>query len=93
MKTTIHNVVIETRALELGKKFVLCKNATVRSLAKETGYSKSTIHKDLSERLKNISGTLYEEVREKLNINKEERCIRGGEATKQKYLSLKQGRL
>ena len=93
MKTTKHNIVIEARALELGEKFVLCKDATVRSLAQETGYSKSTIHKDLSERLKEINGTLYEEVREKLDTNKEERCIRGGNATKQKYLNIKQGRL
>lgn len=93
MKSKIHNVVIEARVLEIGEKFVLCKDATVRSLAKDTGYSKSTIHKDLSERLRNINGTLYEEVREKLDINKEERCIRGGNATKQKYLNLKQSRL
>ena len=91
MKTP-HNVVVEERALELGEHFVLCKDATVRSIAKDYGISKSTVHKDLTERLKEINGSLYNEVREKLDVNREERHLRGGEATKQKYLSLKQSR-
>ena len=86
---TVHNLTIENRALELGEKFVLCKRATVRSIAKEENLSKSTVHKDLTERLKNISMPLYIEVRKKLDVNKEERHIRGGEATKQKYLSMR----
>lgn len=88
-----HVVVMENRVLELGKKYVLCKDATVRKLAKESGVSKSTVYKDLSERLKEIDGLLYKEVYDKMSQNKEERAFRGGNATKQKYLSLKQGRL
>ena len=93
MRISQHNLVIEERALRVGEKFVLCKESTVRSLAKEEGCSKSTVHMDLAERLKDIDKTLYKKVRKKLDINKNERCLRGGEATKQKYLSLKQGRL
>lgn len=93
MRISQHNLVIEERALRLGEKFVLCKESTVRSLANEEGYSKSTIHIDLTERLKDIDKTLYKKVRKKLDTNKEERHLRGGEATRQKYLSLKQGRL
>lgn len=89
MGGTNHHVVIEQRALRLGEKFVLCKEATVRSLATDEGYSKSTVHKDLSERLKDIDLGLYEKVRAKLDTNKEEKHLRGGEATKQKYLSLR----
>ena len=88
MKTP-HNVIVEKRVLELGEKFVLCKDATVRSISKQFGISKSTAHKDLTERLQEINGTLYCEVRQKLDVNKEERHIRGGEATKRKYLCKK----
>ena len=91
MKQTKHHVVIEQRALRLGEKFILCEGATVRSLAQDENFSKSTVHKDLSERLQEIDLELYERVRAKLDINKEEKHLRGGEATKQKYLSL-QGR-
>ena len=93
MKKIPHVIVMETRALELGKKYVLCKDATVRMIAKEAGVSKSTVYKDLSERLKEIDGLLYKEVHDKMIQNKEERYSRGGNATKQKYLSIKQGRL
>ncbi len=91
MKKTKHNLIIEKRALELGERFILCKDSTVRSLAIISGVSKSTVHKDLTERLKEIDNTLYNEVRAKLNVNKEERHIRGGEATKQKHLCKKKG--
>lgn len=92
MGRTNHHVVIEQRALRLGEKFILCKGATVRSLAEDENFSKSTVHKDLAERLKDIDLDLYGKVRAKLDANKEEKHLRGGEATKQKYLSLKQGR-
>lgn len=92
MKKIPYSIVIENRALELGKKYVLCKEATVRTIAKDSGISKSTVHKDLAQRLKNIDGSLYEEVQKKMNQNKEERAYRGGNAIKQKYLSIKQGR-
>lgn len=82
------NIEIERRVLSLGEKFVLQKdkNPTVRSMAKIEKRSKSTIHKDLTERLKECDMNLYNEVNEILQKNKNERHIRGGEATKQKCL-------
>lgn len=59
--------------------------ATVRQTAKKFGISKSTVHKDMVERLVKINPELAQEVREVLNINKQERHIRGGMATKEKY--------
>lgn len=82
------NIRIEERVLNVGEKFVLQKeqNPTVRSIAKEFNVSKSTIHKDVSERLKECNLSLYKEVQEILEKNIEERHLRGGEATKIKYL-------
>lgn len=60
-------------------------NCTVRRAAAQFGVSKSTLHKDVSQRLKNINPALYEDVKEVLEINKAQRHIRGGEATKLKY--------
>ena len=90
MKTS-HNVTITERAKEVATKFILCKDATVRSIAQDMGLSKSTVHKDLTERIETIP-TLYHEAQKKLAINKHERHIRGGEATKQKYLAKRQSR-
>lgn len=83
------NIEIEKRVLDLGEKFVLQKdfNPTVRSIAKQEKMSKSTVHKDMTERLKECNMELYYEVRKILEKNKEERHIRGGEATKQKCLT------
>lgn len=92
MRISQHNLVIEERALRLGEKFVLCKESTVRSLAKEEKMAKSTVYKDLTGYLKEIDRTLYEEVKSKLELNKAERHIRGGESTKQKYLKLDESR-
>jgi putative DeoR family transcriptional regulator (stage III sporulation protein D) len=61
--------------------------ATVRQAAKVFGVSKSTIHKDITERLSKIDGQLADRVKEVLEYNKAERHIRGGEATKRKYMS------
>jgi len=85
------NIKIENRVLRHGEKFVLQKdkNPTVRSFAKEEGWSKSTMHKDLTERLKECDMGLYLEAQEIIQKNKDERHIRGGEATRQKCLSLK----
>ena len=58
---------------------------TVRSAARKFDYSKSTVHKDVTERLRHTNPQLYAEVRKILDINKEERHIRGGLATKHKY--------
>ena len=67
--------------------FLIQNKATVRSVAKSFGISKSTVHKDITKNLKKIDLDLYKEVQEILETNKSERHIRGGEATKRKYLS------
>ena len=75
---------VEERAVQLGK-YIAKHHATVRLAAKKYNVSKSTVHKDVSERLKHINASLYKEVRKVLDLNKEERHIRGGIATKEKY--------
>ena len=75
---------IEERALVVAK-YILEKNTTVRQTAKTFGVSKSTIHKDVTERLEEINPTLAKEVKMVLEKNKSERHIRGGMATKLKY--------
>lgn len=79
---------IEERAIELAR-YITENNATVRQAAKVFGISKSTAHKDVTERLVHISPALANEVRKVLNVNKAERHIRGGLATKEKYLHKK----
>ena len=66
-------------------KYILEKNTTVRQTAKTFGVSKGTIHKDVTERLKEINPSLAKEVKNVLDKNKSERHIRGGLATKLKY--------
>jgi putative DeoR family transcriptional regulator (stage III sporulation protein D) len=75
---------IEERACDLAA-YIIESKATVRSAAKKFGISKSTVHKDLSERLEQINRPLYLEVKEVLEFNKAERHIRGGLATRLKY--------
>lgn len=75
---------IEERAVELAHYIINSKD-TVRGAAAKYGISKSTVHKDVSERLLKINPSLAKEVREILNENKAERHIRGGMATKLKY--------
>lgn len=75
---------LEKRALKLGE-FMVNEKATVRKAAKYFGVSKSTVHKDVSERLEFINSSLYKEVKKILEINKAQRHIRGGYATKNKY--------
>ena len=79
---------IEERAIELAE-YIIDNNATVRSTAKIFNVSKSTVHKDVHERLKKINPALYNEAKEVLEQNKAERHIRGGMATKKKYLEIK----
>ena len=74
-------------AVILGK-YIIENRATVRAAAKAFGISKSTVHKDVSQRLKTEDSTLYSQVKEILEINKQERHIRGGLATKRKYAEL-----
>ena len=71
---------------EILADYLVRNRATVRSTARRYGVSKSTVHKDLTEKLLRVNPGLYAEVKEILNINKAERHLRGGEATKQKYL-------
>ena len=83
------NISIEERACKLAH-YIIDSKDTVRGAAKKYGVSKSTVHKDVSERLLKINPGLASEVREILNENKAERHIRGGMATKNKYLLKKQ---
>ncbi len=78
---------MEERACELAV-YMIETGATVRAAAQHFGISKSTVHKDLSQRLPRYNKLLYEQVRKVLDTNKQERHIRGGMATRQKYKSL-----
>ncbi len=80
--------VVEKRCQLLGK-YIVKTGATVRAAAAAFGISKSTVHKDITEKLEKINPSLYRLVKEVLDKNKSERHIRGGEATKQKYKELK----
>ena len=75
---------MEERAQELAL-YMIENKATVRAAAQKFGISKSTVHKDLSERLPAINRALYQQVKKILDENKAERHIRGGEATRNKY--------
>ena len=77
---------IEKRAVEVAN-FIITSNATVRETAKQFGISKSTVHKDVTERLNKINPKLAQDARKVLEINKSERHIRGGMATKEKYMT------
>lgn len=81
---------IEERAVEVAN-YIIENNATVRQAAKKFGISKSTVHKDCTDRLSQINPALAKEVRNVLEINKQERHIRGGLATKEKYLHIHEG--
>lgn len=70
-------------------EYVIETGATVRQTAAHFGISKSTVHKDLSTKLKYVNKTQYNVVKGILELNKSERHIRGGEATKRKYLGKK----
>lgn len=76
---------IEERAVEIAE-YIIETKATVRQTAKKFGVSKSTVHKDCTERLEQINPSLASEARKVLDVNKQERHIRGGLATKEKYL-------
>ncbi len=78
---------IEERTLEIAK-YILNEGATVRQAAGIFGVSKSTVHKDVTERLPKINPLIAAMVKDVLETNKAERHIRGGEATKQKYKAI-----
>ena len=75
---------LENRAQELAV-YIIENRTTIRSAAKHFGISKSTVHKDLSERLEHCNRALYVQVKQILDQNKAERHIRGGIATRKKY--------
>ena len=75
---------IEERARQLAE-YIIDNDSTVRAAAKQFGVSKSTVHKDLTERLPHVNPGLFRQVRVLLDLNKAERHIRGGLATKRKY--------
>ena len=75
---------VEERAVVLGE-YILENKTTVRAAARRFHISKSTVHKDVSDRLKAVNPALYGQVREILEVNKAQRHIRGGLATREKY--------
>ena len=81
------NETISDRAVRLGE-YILENKATVRSAAEHFGISKSTVHKDVTERLKRKNPPLFEKVKTLLEYNKAVRHLRGGEATRRKYRGL-----
>jgi putative DeoR family transcriptional regulator (stage III sporulation protein D) len=79
---------IEERALKTAQ-YIISTKSTVRQAAKKFGVSKSTVHKDVTNRLSELNPSLAEQTRKILDKNKQERHLRGGQATKEKYLRLK----
>ena len=75
---------MENRACQLAV-YMIETGATGRAAAQHFGISKSTVHKDLSQRLKQYNYALYLQVRQVLDVNKQQRHIRGGMATRRKY--------
>lgn len=80
---------IEERAISIAN-YIIDYNATVRQTAKAFGVSKSTVHKDVTDRLMQVNPTLAKQARRVLDVNKSERHIRGGLATREKYLHQQQ---
>jgi putative DeoR family transcriptional regulator (stage III sporulation protein D) len=66
--------------------YLIENNTTIRNVAKKFSISKSTVHKDITQNLKKVNPELYTKVKEILEINKKERHLRGGEATKRKFM-------
>lgn len=81
---------MEKRACDLAV-YIIDNKTTIRAAAKAFGISKSTVHKDLSERLDRCNHALYLQVKQVLEVNKAERHIRGGIATRNKYISERAG--
>lgn len=81
----------EERCVILGK-YIVQNGTTVRATARQFGISKSTVHQDITAKLEKTDKALYDEVKSVLDRNKQERHIRGGEATKRKYQELSKKR-
>ena len=84
----LYNYSIEERCVILAR-YLVDNKATVRAVARKFGISKSTVHKDVTQILKNVDQSLYAQVKDILETNKKERHIRGGEATRAKYINQK----
>ena len=84
----MNKLYIEERAMELAN-YIIENKTTVRETAKVFNISKSTVHKDVSERLQVLNPLVYQQVKEVLELNKQERHIRGGLATRTKYMNLR----
>lgn len=84
--------VSEDRCVILGR-YIVDNKTTVRAAAKKFGISKSTVHQDITTKLSEVNKKLYDEVKAVLDKNKQERHIRGGEATKKKYAELSRAKL
>ena len=84
------NYFIEKRVLELAQYIIDTKD-TVRGAAAKFSVSKSTVHKDVTERLETLNRPMFLLVKEILLLHKDQRHLRGGEATKNKYIKLKKG--
>lgn len=80
----MYNESIKERCVVLGR-YLVDNRSTVRGVANKFGVSKSTVHKDVTQILKKVDADLYKKVKEVLEINKQERHLRGGEATRKKY--------
>ena len=78
-------VLNDTSRCEILGKYIIDNKSTVREAAKVFGISKSTVHKDITEKLQTVNNELYKEVFKILQINKLERHLRGGEATRKKF--------
>jgi putative DeoR family transcriptional regulator (stage III sporulation protein D) len=85
----VWNAAVQPERCILLARYILEHRSTVRETARQFGVSKSTVHKDITVRLSQISPSLYREVRQLLDLNKQERHIRGGLATREKYLKKK----
>lgn len=88
----MYQLSIEQRAVELAQYITLTRD-TVRGAAQHFGISKSTVHKDVTQRLEHIHPALFSSVKEILEEHKDERHIRGGIATREKYRSIKEAKL
>ena len=73
--------------------YLVENRSTVRSVAAHFGISKSTVHKDVTQNLRRVNKSLYDQVKQILELNKSERHIRGGEATKNKYMQYRKSHL
>ena len=80
----------ESQRCEELARYIIASGATVRAAAEKFGMSKSTVHKEITERLKRVNGGLYADAREILEKNKAERHLRGGEATNRRYERLRE---